>query len=463
MLGQPGRSGGLLVDLYHIDAAYIAWRSGITAAATFDLYTRHAPFGGGYLLVAGLEPALAFVADFAFDDEDIAFLRSLRPYNEAFLASLRQTRFTGEIQAIPEGTVAFPNEPLARVTAPFIEALLVESGLLHIIGVSTLIATKASRIVHAAAGKPVAEFGYRRAQEPFLAARSGYIGGCMSTSFVAAAAKFGIPASGTVPHALIEVFPTEADAFRAVAEALDHYSLLLDTYDVENAIRTAAEIAIEVHARLGHRLSSVRLDSGDLSAGSRLVRTVLNNAGLHEVRVLASGDLDEWRIAELIEGGAPIDGFGVGTSLAVGSGSAEHRVDGGALGAVYKLAWYEGTASRARIKIAGEKSTWPGKKQVVRTGEYCRDLIQLENEPYPADSTPLLIPVVKNGEQVVDDPALVDIRDRAHDSLKALPERFRELKPRLRYPVEFSPALFELRAQAIAEFSSASTEPRPLE
>ena len=455
MAEQPN-PGGLGVDLYHIDSAYVAWRAGVTAPATFDLYTRHAPFGGAYLLTAGLELALEFVASLRFGDDEIAYLRSIRPsnpYDEAFLAMLRELRFTGEILAIQEGEIAFADEPLLRVTAPFLEALLVESGLLHTVGVSTLIATKAARIVLAAQGRPVAEFGYRRAQAPFLAARSAYIGGCASTSFLAAAKRFGIPTSGTIPHALVEAFPSEADAFRAVADTLDRYSLLLDTYDVDRAIRTAIDVARDAEPRTGHKLASVRLDSGDLAADSRHVRAALDAAGMTEVRVLASGDLDEWRIADLLAAGAPLDGFGVGTSLATAAGSVEHGAEGGALGAVYKLAWLEGSAS-APIKIAGEKSTWPGKKQVVRVGTFEHDLIQLDDEPLPSGACPLLVPAMIAGVPAAL-PSLADIRDRAQANLAALPTPFRSPDNPPAYPVERSPRLIALRDRTIADHAAA--------
>jgi nicotinate phosphoribosyltransferase len=326
--------------------------------------------------------------------------------------------------------------------------LLLESGLLHTVGVSTLIATKAARIVLAAEGRPVAEFGYRRAQAPFLAARSAYIGGCTSTSFLAAARRFGIPSSGTIPHALVEAFPSEAAAFQAVAETLDSYSLLLDTYDVERAIQTAITVALETERRTGHRLASVRLDSGDLVADSRLVRATLNAAGLTEVGILASGDLDEWRIGELLAEGAKIDGFGVGTSLATGAGSVAHGVEGGALGAVYKLAWLEGSAA-APIKIAGEKSTWPGKKQVVRKGTFEGDVIQLEDEPISAGSRPLLVPAMIDG-QMVELPALGGIRDRAAASLAQLPPAYRSLHAAAEYSVGRSARLTALRETTIS-------------
>lgn len=440
---------GLMTDFYHVDSAYVSWRSGRNPIATFDLYTRRHPFESGFLLVAGLELAVEFATRFQYSDDDLAYLETLRPYDEVFIDELRGVRFTGEILAIPEGEVAFAPEPLLRVTAPLREALLLESGLLHLVGVSTLIATKAARIVHSAAGRPVAEFGYRRAQAPFLNARSGFIGGCASTSFLAAAHGYGMPTTGTIPHALIEAFSSEEEAFRAVAESLGRYSLLLDTYDVRRAVRTAAAVARDAQEHLGHDLTAVRLDSGDLLADSRYVRSVLDEAGLPEVQILASGDLDEFRIADLVAARAPIDGFGVGTSLAVGAGSVQHGIEGGSLGAVYKLAWDDDDT--APIKVAGEKSTWPGKKQIVRVGTYERDIIQHEDEPIPPTGRPLLQPIVQCGEIVPHTlPPVTEIRERAVTSVATLPEPFLRLHDAPDYPVTYSDRLRGLRDDAAA-------------
>jgi nicotinate phosphoribosyltransferase len=439
---------GLLVDLYHLDAAYVSWRTGHNAPATFDLYTRAAPFGGAYLLTAGLEPALAFVRDFRYTEEDLAYLARIKSYDPAFLDELRHFRFTGEVLAMSEGTVAFANEPLLRVTAPFREALLLESGLLRAIGVSTLIATKAARLVDAAAGREVADFGFRRAHDPYLAARAAFIGGCASTSFVAGARVFDLPTAGTIPHALVQVFATEEDAFRAVAENLDRYSLLLDTYDVHNAIETAVAVALDVRARLGHEMVAVRLDSGDLLADSKHVRRILDEASLHETKVLVSGDIDEFRIADLLQAGAPIAGFGVGGNLAVGLGTVSSGTVGGVLGAVYKLVWYEGVSDPARIKLAGEKSTWPGRKLVYRIGEFEEDVIQLDDEPAPGNGTSLLQPAIRDGEIAADLPSVQDIQIRALANVRDVPERYRTLHDPARYPVRRSAGILELRERA---------------
>src|SRR5579884_2440337 len=325
----PSFHPGLMTDMYHPDSAYVSWRSGHNGLTTFDLYTRTAPFGGAYLLVAGLEAALEFVQSFRYTSEELKFLAHIRDYDSAFLDELAALRFTGEILALPEGSVAFPNEPLIRVTAPFREALLLEAGLLQAIGLSTLIATKASRIVYAAEqGHPrrVAEFAFRRAQEPMTVARASYIGGCASTSLLNAAYEYRLPATGTVPHALIEMFETEEEAFEAIAEAYNRYTLLLDTYDTRQAIHSAIAVALRTQETLGHTLAAVRIDSGDLVADSIYIREQLDKAELHNVRILASGDLDEWRIADILKEGAAIDSFGVGTTLGSGAGSTERHV-----------------------------------------------------------------------------------------------------------------------------------------
>jgi nicotinate phosphoribosyltransferase len=441
-------AGGLLVDLYHIDSAYVSWQTDQNPVVTFDLYTRHHPFGGSFLLVAGLELAADIACHWQLTDDDIAYLRSLRDYDPAFLEHLRSLTFTGDIAAIREGEVAFANEPLMRVTGPFREAILLESVMLHAIGVSTLIATKAARVVRAAEGRSVAEFGFRRAQAPYLAARSAYIGGCASTSFVDAAMQFSIPPSGTIPHALVELYPTEEVAFRAVAESLDQYSLLLDTYDVMEAVETAIRVGQDVQARLGHRLAAVRLDSGDVAADAFEVRKMLDRAGMTSVRILASGDLDEWRIAEIVATGTPIDGFGAGTSLATGAGSAKQGVDGGALGGVFKLVWVEG--GYPPVKIAGEKSTWPGMKQVVRQGDFERDVIQRAEAPADGGRE-LLVPVVAGGQTIegaVDN--LEVVRERAAAELDSLPDCYQRLDSPDTYLVEWSPGLIALQQEAIA-------------
>jgi nicotinate phosphoribosyltransferase len=455
-------STALFVDLYHIDAVYMAWKGRHTGAATFDLYTRSNPFAGGFMLVAGLEPAMDYLQRFVFTNPQLEYLEEIKHYEPAFLTFLSEMRFSGDIYGMREGEIAFPNEPILRVTAPFHEALILESGLLRAIGISTLIATKAARLTLAAQGAGVADFSFRRAQAPYMAARSGYIGGCDSTSFVAAAMAYDIPASGTIPHALVQAYPTELEAFRAVATALPQYSLLLDTYSVPSGIEHAIAVAKEEDPRTGHRLTAVRLDSGDLIADSFMVRRQLDEAGLTDVKVLVSGDIDEFRIAKILGAGAPVDGFGVGGNLGVGLGTIESGTVGGVIGAVYKLVWFDSDPEHpSRIKIAGGKSTWPGRKQVYRMGGFERDLIALEHESTPADSRALLQPVVLDGKRVMLEESVQQIRSRALVSLDALPGYLRELTPDRSYEVDMSDALLELREETIAHYEDPQAADRP--
>ena len=450
----PHFHAGLMTDMYHPDSAYIAWRSGINGLTTFDLYTRKAPFGGAYMLVAGVEDALEYVQAFRYSAQELEFLARIRDYDAGFLDELAHLRFTGEILALPEGSIAFPNEPIMRVTAPFREAMLLEAGLLQAIGLSTLIATKASRIVYAAEqGHPrrVAEFAFRRAQEPLTVARSSYIGGCASTSLLNAAYEFRLPATGTIPHALVEVFASEEEAFEATAEAYNRYTLLLDTYDTHQAIHTAIEVALRSQETMGHTLAAVRLDSGDLVADSIYVREQLDKAGLSSVRILVSGDLDEWKIAEILQAGAAVDSFGVGTSLGSGAGSLEQGVEGGSLGTVYKEVWYvdESGTEYPKVKIAGPKSTWPGKKEIYRHPAWHEDIIQLAQEPRPDSYHRLLRPVMRNGEMIPGSmPPLSEIRELAQQNLHDLPTKYRALTIEEPYPVHFSEGLQSLRKQA---------------
>lgn len=452
---------GLLADMYHPDSAYVSWRTGLNGLTTFDLYARRAPFGGSYFLVAGLERALEFVRDFRFSDEDIQFLGQIRDYEPAFLEELRTLRFTGEILAMPEGEIAFPGEPILRVTAPFREGILLESGLLQAINLATLIATKASRVVYAARGRAVSEFALRRAQDPYVVTRSARIGGCWSTSFLAAAAHYRLLASGTVPHALIQLFDDERTAFAAIAETFNRYTLLLDTYDVRTAIETAVEVARTYRESHGHVLAGVRLDSGDVLADSRHVRRALDEAGLTSVRILASGDLDEFRVSELLEADAPIDAFGIGTSIGVGAGSLEHDVEGGALGGVYKQVAYvdESGTTVPKVKVAGDKTTLPGPKEVYRVGEFVEDVVQLADEPRPPGGAErLLKPVVRDGRVVPGSlPPLSEIWELASRNLARLPDRYRRLVEPDPYPVRFSPALCELRDTLVAAHERGGT------
>jgi nicotinate phosphoribosyltransferase len=449
----PGYHPGLHTDMYHPDAAYVSWVTGRNGLTTFDLYTRTAPFSGAYMLVAGLEAALEFVQSFRYTPEELAFLARIRDYDTSFLDELADLRFTGDIAAMPEGSIAFPNEPLLRVTAPFREAILMEAGLLQAVNLATLIATKAARVVWAAQGRRVSEFAFRRAQNPLVVARSSYIGGCTSTSLLAAAFEYRLLATGTVPHALIQLFETEEDAFSAVAESFNRYTLLLDTYDPRRAIHTAIAVARRAQTSLGHTLAAVRLDSGDLVADSQYVREQLVAADMGFVRILASGDLDEFEIVRLLEAGAQVDAFGVGTALGAGVGDPEQGIPGGALGGVYKEAWYVGedAVEHPKLKLAGSKTTWPGRKEVYRHPAWEEDIIQLEGEPAPAGYTRLLRPVMRAGRLVPGSlPPLSEVWELAQVNLARLPEQYRALIAKEPYPVRFSAGLQRLRDEATA-------------
>lgn len=444
-------STGLEIDLYHMDAAYIAWKSGTTGTSTFELFTRRNPFGGGYMLAAGLELAGEHISNFRYRDEDIEWFRNLKGYDDDFLEMLANLRFRGDVMAMPEGEIAFPHQPMMRINAPFVDAMLLESGLLRTIGISTLIATKAGRIHLASRGRSFSDFSFRRAHEPLWAARSAYIGGAGSSSYVAANRTLDIPGSGTIPHAIVQAFPNEESAFREVAATFPNYTLLIDTYDVDQGIDNAIEAARnEAATGSGHNLTAVRIDSGDLGEWAKLVRSRLDAAKMPDVKVLVSGDIDEYKVESLLASGAPIDGFGVGGNLGVGLGTVESGTVGGVIGAVYKLTWIDDddeSTLDARMKIAGSKSTWPGRKSVYRIGEFDHDVVALDDEPAPAGGRPLLQPWIQDGELTAPSPTLEEIRDRAISNLASLPDELKALTVDAPYDVRFSEGIQDLRAQ----------------
>ncbi len=451
-------STGLEIDLYHMDAAYIAWKSGTTGTSTFELFTRRTPFGGGYMVVAGLELAGEHIRNFRYTDEDIAWFRKLKGYDEDFLEMLANHRFTGDVMAMPEGEIAFPHQPMMRISAPFLDAMLLESGLLRAVGISTLIATKAGRIHLASKGRSFSDFAFRRAHEPMWAARSAYIGGTQSSSYVAANRVLDIPGSGTIPHAIVQAFPDERTAFREIASLFPNYTLLIDTYDVDQGIDNAIEAARNESATgSGHKLGAVRIDSGDLGEWAKLVRSRLDAAGMPDVKVLVSGDIDEYKVESLLGSGAPIDGFGVGGNLGVGLGTVESGTVGGVIGAVYKLTWIDDADEAtldARMKIAGSKSTWPGRKAVYRIGEFEHDVIALDDEEAPVGGRPLLQPWMRNGEIIAPNPSLEEIREAAATNLEALPDELKALTVTEPYDVRFSDGIRELRSKIEAMHSS---------
>jgi nicotinate phosphoribosyltransferase len=442
-LGRLADAGvlGLATDLYQLTMAAAYWRQGIGGeTASFELFVRRLPPGRGYLIAAGLEQAVEYLTHLRFGPESVEHLRGLpqfRAMEPGFWDTLASFRFSGDLDAVPEGRAVFAEEPLLRVTAPLIEAQMVETFLLSTINHQTLIASKAARVVEAAAGRSVLEFGARRAhgfESSLFGARAAVIGGCDSTSNVLAGQMFGIPVSGTAAHSFIMAFHDEADAFRAFQATFpEHCILLIDTYDtVEGARRAAA---------LPGRIRGVRLDSGDMDALSREVRRILDAAGHGEAIIVASGDLNEDSIDRLVRAGAPIDAFGVGTEMITSR-------DQPALGGVYKLVSIRETSGEERPvrKRSPAKATLPGRKQVFRrrSGDlYSGDVLGLEGER--VDGEPLLQPILREGRLIAPLPVLAEIRERAGRERRSLPPEVRRLHDPAGYPVALSDGLRALR------------------
>jgi nicotinate phosphoribosyltransferase len=370
-------------------------------------------------VACGLESALAYLESLRFSPAAVAYLGSLGRFDGEFLSWLGGVRFTGEAWAIPEGEICFAEEPLLRVSAPLPEAQVVETFLLNSVLYQTSVASKAARVVIAAGDGDVVDFSARRdhgVDAAVKAARAAFVAGATGSSNVLAGKLHGIPVFGTMAHSYVMAFDEELSAFRAYAEEFPEGALLLvDTYEVENGLRLAAEVGREMAAR-GQTLRGVRLDSGDVAAGARTARRILDEAGLQDTRVFVSGDLDEWRVADIVASGAPVDAFGVGTELGVVS-------DAPALGGVYKLVEYAG---RGRAKRSPEKGTLPGRKQVWR-GDGYTDRIAPEGEQVP-NARPVLERVMEGG-RVVSAPSLGSVRERCAASVASLPTALRDLSP----------------------------------
>ncbi len=467
----------MMTDLYQLTMMYGYFKAGKhKEKAVYDLFFRRQGDETNYAICAGLEQVIELVNNLSFEKEDIAYLRSLELFGEDFLEFLKDFRFTGEIMAIPEGTVVFPMEPLVRVSAPICEAQLIETALLNIVNHQTLIATKASRVVYAAQGDPVLEFGLRRAQGPdagIYGARAALIGGCSSTSNVLTAQMFGATAAGTHAHSWVMSFPDELTAFRAYAETFpQNCMLLVDTYDT---LKSGVPNAIQVFRELtekGYNPVGIRLDSGDLAYLSKQARKMLDAAGFPQARIFASGDLDEYTIADLKQQGAKIDVWGVGTKMITGH-------DHPALGGVYKLSAAETDNGELVPKLKISENVWkitnPGTKKVVRIygkpdGMVIADLIMLEDEVID-ESKPLTIfdpietwkkmtlteftirelfvPVFREGKQVYTSPSLKEIREYAHRDMATFWDEFRRIKRPHLYKVDLSDQLYNLKKKLL--------------
>jgi len=429
----------LLTDLYQLNmlAAYLD--HGLTDTAVFELFVRKLPARRGFLMAAGLEQALGYLETLAFSAEDIARLRALGTFPERLLEFLGTLRFTGDVDAMPEGTVFFSDEPILRVTAPLPQAQLVETRLINLLHFETVVASKAARLVLAAEGKPLVDFGLRRAhgaEAGMLAARASYAAGFAGTATLAAGLEYGIPVKGTMAHSFVQAHDDEEIAFEHFARSRPRdLVLLIDTYDTERAAARVVDLAHRLAAE-GIILSGVRIDSGDLGEHARQVRRILNDGGLRSVAIIASGGLDEDELLSLRN--APIDSFGVGTSLTTSS-------DAPALDCAYKLQEYAG---KPRRKRSTGKATWPGRKQVWRShdsnGVFAGDLVSLEDEQH--DGETLLKRVMSGGRRTRPAAALDGIRSHARDQLARLPAPLQRLEA-FSYPVEIAPSLRDLAAR----------------
>jgi nicotinate phosphoribosyltransferase len=449
-------TGALLTDLYQLNMIQAYLDHGETRPAVFEFFMRKLPARRGFLMAAGLDQALDYLERLRFSGEEIEWLARTGRFRQNFLDYLSALRFTGDVQAMPEGTIYFADEPILRVTAPLPEAQLVETRLTNILHFQSLIASKAARMILAAPGKVLVDFGLRRshgAEAGLMAARASYVAGFAGTATVLAEQSWGIPTFGTMAHSFIQAFDDEAGAFEKFARSRpENLTVLIDTYDTEAAARKVVALAPRLK-EAGIAIRAVRLDSGDLAALSRSVRRILDAGGLAGVSIFASGGLDEDSIAALVAAGAPIDGFGVGTSLTTSA-------DVPALDCAYKLEEYAGLPRRKR---STGKATWPGRKQVWRRygpdGRMAGDVLSLETDA-PAGE-PLLVPVMRGGRRLTPGPTLADCRARAARDLARLPQALHRLEPGTAYPVEVRGAVTELAAAVDRRIAKTSGRETP--
>lgn len=438
----------LLIDLYELTMAASYFKIGLKQPATFSLSVRRMPPRRGFLVAAGIERFLEVVEEFRFDGPALDYLDSLKLFAPEFLDFLGKLRFTGDIHAMAEGSIFFGNEPVLEITAPLIEAQLLETIAMNQVGIASLIASKAIRSTIAAVGRHLFDFGMRRSQgadASLVAARSSYLAGFIGTSNVLAGRRYGIPLYGTMAHSYVMAHDNEREAFAHFADLFPQMStLLVDTYDTPRGVENAAQVAVELR-RHGHKLQAVRLDSGNLAELAASARQILDRNGLQDVAIFASGNLDEFKIDELVRAGAPIDAFGVGTSMVVSE-------DAPALDIAYKLTEYAGVG---RLKTSTSKASMPGRKQVFRAlnanGGFYADTIALADEgavtvarefkPAPAQTEPLLHKQMSAGQRVGSRPTLEESRAGLLEAMAHLERRYKDLKNPATYPVNLSSAL----------------------
>lgn len=441
-MGSPKLSSALFTDLYQLTMAQAYWQSGVTRDATFSLYFRNFPDNRSYYVFVGLEDVLTYLEDFHFSCDDLEALRGLDLFDDGFLGFLSRMKFSGEVRAMPEGSLFFENEPVLEVSGPLIEGQLVETYLVNQVNLQSMLATKAARTIHAAGGRQVVDFAARRTHgtdASLKLARASYIAGFAGTSNVQAAAAYGIPPVGTMAHSFITTFDREIDAFNAYGASFpDSSTFLVDTYDTEEGVKNAVDCALRMR-QLGHSLRGIRLDSGDLASLSRMARAALDEEGLDSVQVFASGGLDEYAIESLVASGAPIDGFGVGTKVGVSA-------DAPFTDFVYKMVKY---ARRPIMKLSDEKETLPGAKQVFREFDqnrtFRRDIIGSDSDTELADqAVPLLRVVMERGKRLQPRVDLDQVRSHFENQFARLPAELKALRPRSAYPVSLSDRLVAL-------------------
>jgi nicotinate phosphoribosyltransferase len=445
VIGDPGASL-LLTDLYQLTMLQSYFEHGMTDIAVFEFFVRKLPERRGFLIAAGLEQAVAFLEQARFTESELDWLAQSKHFPQGFVDRLAELRFTGEVHAPPEGTVVFADEPIIRVTAPLPEAQLVETRLINILHFQTLIASKAARMALAAPGKWLIDFGLRRAhgaEAGLMAARASYIAGFAGTATVPAEPLYGVPIYGTMAHSFIQAHDSETAAFENFARSRPQsVILLIDTYDTEAGAEKVAKLAPKLAAD-GITVAGVRLDSGDLANHAGKVRKILDRNGLRDVAIFASGGIDEDVLLEHMRAGAPIDGYGIGTSLTTSS-------DVAALDCAYKLQEYAGRAKRKRSE---GKATWPGRKQVFRrygaNGAMTGDVLTVEGDD--RDGEALIRPVMRDGKRLGALPMLDEIRNHCAEQLARLPEPLRRLEPGTVYPVAVSGALRDLATEVDRE------------
>jgi nicotinate phosphoribosyltransferase len=441
----------LLTDLYELTVSAAFFDHGFNDTASFEVAMRRMPPGRGFMIAAGIERLIEVLEEYRFDAAAIEHLEALQLFKPDFLEFLAQVRFTGSIRALPEGTIYFVGEPIAEIRAPLIEAQLIETLVLNQLGFASIVATKAARCFAVAGGRRLVDFGPRRAHgadASLIAARSSFMAGFHGTANVLAGKRYGIPVFGTMSHSFVMAHESEREAFSDFVESFPTLStLLVDTYDTLRGVENAAAVAAKVR-EAGVKIQAVRLDSGDLHDLSRKARRILDQAGFGDIAIVASGNLDEYRIADLVDSGSPIDAFGVGSALAVSD-------DAPVADFTYKLVEYK---ERARLKTSAGKISTPGRKQLFRayapSGSFFADLIGIFDEgattvarefkPIPSKTVQLMETMFDHGRRVTPPPTLAEARERVMNGLTALDARYKTLRRPAEFPVRQTAALSAL-------------------